>query len=256
MDLTKRLEGKVALITGAASGLGAASARRLAREGAFVVVTDRDVEKGAAVAASIGERAVFIKLDVTSEAEWVAVIDGVVAAHGRLDILVNNAGVGVLASIEDTAIEAFRFVHAVNTEGVFLGCKHAVRVMKARGGGSIINMSSVAGIAGAPEMAAYCSSKGAVRTLTKSVAMHCAKKGYGIRCNSLHPAFIDTPMVDAVVNAHRDTDRARAGLVKSIPLGKLGEADDVAAAVAFLASDDAKFITGVELPIDGGMLAQ
>ena len=256
MNLTKRLEGKVALITGAASGLGAASARRLHREGAFVVVTDRDVEKGAAVAASIGEGAVFHKLDVTSEAEWIAVIDAVVAAQGGLDILVNNAGVGVLASIEDTSIEAFRFVHTVNTEGVFLGCKHAVRVMKARGGGSIINMSSVAGIAGAPEMAAYCSSKGAVRTLTKSVAMHCAKKGYGIRCNSLHPAFIDTPMVDAFVNAHRDTDRARAGLAKSIPLGRLGEADDVAAAVAYLASDDAKFITGVELPIDGGLLAQ
>ena len=255
MNLTKRLEGKVALITGAASGLGAASARRMHREGAFVVVTDRDVEKGAAVAASIGEGAVFHKLDVTSEAEWIAVIDAVVAAQGGLDILVNNAGVGVLASIEDTSIEAFRFVHAVNTEGVFLGCKHAVRVMKARGG-SIINMSSVAGIAGAPEMAAYCSSKGAVRTLTKSVAMHCARKGYGIRCNSLHPAFIDTPMVDAVVNAHRDTDRARAGLVKSIPLGRLGEGEDVAAAVAYLASDDAKFITGVELPIDGGLLAQ
>jgi 3(or 17)beta-hydroxysteroid dehydrogenase len=255
MNLTKRLEGKVALITGAASGLGAASARRLHREGAFVVVTDRDVEKGAAVAASIGEGAVFHKLDVTSEAEWIAVIDAVVAAHGGLDVLVNNAGVGVLASIEDTSLEAFRFVHAVNTEGVFLGCKHGVRVMKARGG-SIINMSSVAGIAGAPEMAAYCSSKGAVRTLTKSVAMHCARKGYGIRCNSLHPAFIDTPMVDAVVNAHSNTERARAGLVKSIPLGRLGEGEDVAAAVAYLASDDAKFVTGVELPIDGGLLAQ
>jgi 3(or 17)beta-hydroxysteroid dehydrogenase len=256
MNLMKRLEGKVALITGAASGLGAASARRLHREGAFVVVTDRDVEKGAAVAASIGEGAVFHKLDVTSEAEWIAVIDAVVAAQGGLDVLVNNAGVGVLASIEDTSLEAFRFVHAVNTEGVFLGCKHGVRVMKARGGGSIINLSSVAGIAGAPEMAAYCSSKGAVRTLTKSVAMHCAKKSYGIRCNSLHPAFIDTPMVDAVVNAHSNTERARAGLVKSIPLGRLGEADDVAAAVAYLASDDAKFVTGVELPIDGGLLAQ
>ena len=255
MNLTKRLEGKVALITGAASGLGAASARRLHGEGAFVVVTDRDVEKGAAVAAALGERAVFHKLDVTSEAEWIAVVDAVVAAQGGLDVLVNNAGVGVVASIEDTSLEAFRFVHAVNTEGVFLGCKHGVRVMKARGG-SIINMSSVAGIAGASDMAAYCSSKGAVRTLTKSVAMHCARKGYGIRCNSLHPAFIDTPMVDAVVNSHSNTERARAGLAKSIPLGRLGEADDVAAAVAYLASDDAKFVTGVELPIDGGLLAQ
>jgi 3(or 17)beta-hydroxysteroid dehydrogenase len=255
MSSMNRLEGKVALLTGAASGLGAASARRLHREGAFVVVTDRDEEKGAAVAASLGERAVFHKLDVTSEAAWIAVIDGVIAAQGRLDVLVNNAGVGVVASIEDTTLEAFRFVHAVNTEGVFLGCKHGVRVMKATGG-SIINLSSVAGIAGAPDLAAYCSSKGAVRTLTKSVAMHCAKKGYGIRCNSLHPAFIDTPMVDALVNASSNQERARVGLAKSIPLGRLGEPDDVAAAVAYLASDDAKFITGVELPIDGGLLAQ
>ena len=255
MNLTKRLEGKVALITGAASGLGAASARRLHGEGAFVVVTDRDVEKGVAVAAALGDRAVFHELDVTSEDEWIAVIDAVVAAQGGLDVLVNNAGVGVIASIEDTTLEAWRFVHAVNTEGVFLGCKHGVRVMKARGG-SIINMSSVAGIAGAPDMAAYCSSKGAVRTLTKSVAMHCARKGYGIRCNSIHPAFIDTPMVDAVVSSYSDTERARSGLAKSIPLGRIGEADDVAAAVAYLASDDAKFVTGVELPIDGGLLAQ
>ena len=255
MSSMNRLEGKVALITGAASGLGAASARRLHREGAFVVVTDRDVEKGRAVAASLGERAVFHALDVTSEAAWIAVIDATIAAQGKLDVLVNNAGVGVIASIEDTTLEAFRFVHAVNVEGVFLGCKHAVRVMKANGG-SIINLSSVAGIAGAPDLAAYCSSKGAVRTLTKSVAMHCAKKGYGIRCNSLHPAFIDTPMVDAIVNASSNQERARVGLAKSIPLGKIGEPDDVAAAVAYLASDDAKFVTGVELPIDGGLLAQ
>ena len=256
MDLTKRLDGKVALITGAASGLGAATARRLHREGAVVIVTDRDTKKGPAVAAELGERAVFHELDVTSEAAWVAVIDAVVAAHGGLDVLVNNAGVGVMGSVEDTSIEDFRFVHAVNTEGVFLGCKHAVRAMKARGG-SIINMSSVAGIAGAPGLLAYCSSKGAVRTMTKSVAMHCAKQGYGIRCNSLHPAFIDTPMVDAIVNSSRDQERARAGLAKSIPLGgKLGEPEDVAAAVAYLASDDAKFVTGVELPIDGGLLAQ
>jgi len=251
-----RLENKVALITGAASGLGAASARRLHREGAFVVLTDIAEDKGQALARELGERAAFQRLDVTREDEWIAVLDAVIAAHGRLDVLVNNAGVGVMADIEQTTLEQWRFVHGVNVEGVFLGCKHGVRVMKATGGGSIINLSSVAGMVGAPQLAAYCSSKGAVRTLTKAVAVHCAQKRYGIRCNSLHPAFIDTPMVDAIVEGSGDPARARGGLAKGIPLGHIGAPEDVAAAVAYLASDDAKFVTGVELPIDGGLLAQ
>lgn len=252
----QRLEGKIALITGAAMGLGAAAARRLHREGAFVVLTDRKTEEGEKVARELGERAEFRALDVTQEEAWIAVLDAVVAAHGKLDVLVNNAGVGVAVDIENTTLEQWRFVHAVNVEGVFLGCKHGVRVMKASGGGSIVNLSSVAGIIGAPNMAAYCSSKGAVRTLTKSVAMHCARMGYGIRCNSLHPAFIETPMVEGLVQTLGDPARARAGLAKSIPLGRIGDPEDVAAAVAYLASDDAKFVTGAELPIDGGLLAQ
>ncbi len=252
----QRLEGKIALITGAAMGLGAATARRLHREGAFVVLTDRKTEEGEKVARELGERAEFRALDVTQEEAWIAVVDAVVAAHGKLDILVNNAGVGVVADIENTTIEQWRFVHAVNVEGVFFGCKHAVRVMKAGKSGSIVNLSSVAGIIGAPNMAAYCSSKGAVRTLTKSVAMHCARMGYNIRCNSLHPAFIETPMVQGLVQALGDEAKARTGLARSIPLGRIGEPEDVAAAVAYLASDDAKFLTGVELPVDGGLVAQ
>jgi 3(or 17)beta-hydroxysteroid dehydrogenase len=251
----KRLEGKIALVTGAASGLGAAAARRMHEEGAFVVITDRVVDRGQAVAEGLGERAAFQPLDVTQEDAWIALLDAVVARHGRLDILVNNAGVGVVADIENTTLEQLRFVQAVNVEGTFLGCKHGVRVMKGKGGGSIINVSSVAGLIGAPNLAAYCASKGAVRLLTKSVAMHCARMGYGIRCNSIHPAFIDTPMVDAMVEKAENPDQARKGLAKGIPLGRIGEPGDVAAAVAYLASDDAKFVTGAELVVDGGLTA-
>jgi 3(or 17)beta-hydroxysteroid dehydrogenase len=251
-----RFRGKVALITGAASGLGAAAAKRLHEEGAFVVITDMVVERGEAVAAELGDRAEFRALDVTKEEQWVEVLDAVVAAHGRLSVLVNNAGVGIVGDVESTTLEAWRFVHAVNAEGTFLGCKHGIRVMKERGGGAIVNVSSVAGIIGAPNLAAYCSSKGAVRTFTKSVAVHCAKMGYDIRCNSIHPSFIDTPMVDAMVRDAKDPARAKDGLAKPIPLGRLGLPEDVAAAVAYLASDDARFVTGAELLVDGGLVAQ
>lgn len=252
----KRLEGKIALVTGAASGLGAAAARRMHEEGALVVITDRVVDRGQEVAAALGERAAFRALDVTREEQWAEVIDAVVAAHGRLDVLVNNAGVGVIGDIESTTLEQLRFVNAVNVEGTFLGCKHGVRAMKAAGGGSIINISSVAGVIGTPTLVAYGASKGAVRQLTKSVALHCARMGYGIRCNSVHPAFIETPMVEAIVKSARDEAKAREGLARSIPLGRIGEPADVAAAVAYLASDDAKFVTGAELLVDGGLIAQ
>lgn len=244
------------MITGAASGLGAAAARRLWEEGAFVVITDRVVDRGEALAAELSDRAEFRALDVTKEAAWISVLDEVVQKHGRLDVLVNNAGVGVVGDVESTTLEQFRFVHAVNAEGTFLGCKHGIRVMKGTGGGAIVNVSSVAGIIGAPNLAAYCSSKGAVRTLTKSVAIHCAKMGYGIRVNSVHPAFIDTPMVDAIVQNTKDPARAKESLAKPIPLGRIGEPSDVAAAIAYLASDDARFVTGTELLVDGGLLAQ
>lgn len=250
-----RLESKIALITGAGSGLGAAAARRLHAEGAFVWLTDRVADNGGALAAELGERAEFRVLDVTRESAWIEVLAEIDAAHGKLDILVNNAGVGVVADIETTTLEQWRFVHAVNVEGTFLGCKLGIGLMK-RTGGSIINMSSVAGIVGDPKLAAYCSSKGAVRTLTKAVAMHCARKQYGIRVNSIHPAFIDTPMVGEILATAKDRDKARENMAKGIPLGRIGEPGDVAAAVAYLASDDAKFVTGTELLVDGGLLAQ
>jgi 3(or 17)beta-hydroxysteroid dehydrogenase len=251
-----RLEGKTILITGAASGLGAAAARRLHREGAFVVVTDRNVAAGSNVAAELGDRGLFRELNVTEETAWIAVIDEVIAARGRLDGLVNNAGIGRSGSIEEATLEDWRLTHAVNVEGVFFGCKHAVRVMKERGGGSIVNVSSIAALIGAPGLCAYASSKGAVRSLTKSVAMHCAQRGYGIRCNSIHPVFIETPMLEAMVRESADPERMRRGLEKSVPLGRIGAPEDVAAAIAYLVSEDARFLTGIELPIDGGFMAQ
>ena len=254
-----RVEGKVALVTGAASGIGRATALRLAAEGARVVVTDRLVEAGEAVAAEIGPSAFFQPLDVTREAEWIAAMEATVRRFGRLDVLVNNAGVGVVKDIESTTLEEWRFVHAVNAEGVFLGCREAIKVMKgaaAGAGGSIVNVSSIAGLVGEATLAAYCSSKGAVRLLTKSIAMHCAQRGYGIRCNSVHPSFIATPMVEAMIEASPDHDKARAQLTRAAPLGRLGDVDDVAYLILYLASDESKFITGAEMVVDGGATAR
>ncbi|MCE9673109.1 glucose 1-dehydrogenase [Myxococcus stipitatus] len=256
----KRVEGKVALVTGAAGGLGSAAARMLAREGARVVVTDRPGrdEDGRAVAASLGEgQGLFVPLDVTRDADWTKAMDATLERFGRLDVLVNNAGMGIPKDIESLSLEEWRLVHAVNLDGAFLGCKHAIRVMRQCGAkGSIINVSSVAGLVGVPTLIAYGSAKGAVRMFTKSVALHCAAKGYGIRCNSIHPTFVDTPMVQALVNSSDRPDKARANLVRSIPLGHLGEPDDVANAIVYLASEESKLMTGAELVLDGGATAQ
>lgn len=249
-----RVHGKVALVTGAASGLGKAAARSLAREGATVILTDRD-PGGAAVAADLGPPHRFEVLDVTDEARWAEVIAGVVAAHGRLDALVNSAGLGLWGDVEHTTLADFRLMYRVNVEGTFLGCRAAVGAMKAHGG-AIINLSSVAGLIGVPDLAGYCASKGAVRLLTKSVALHCAKQGYRIRCNSLHPSFIDTPMVDAMAAALGDPAAAKAQLGRAAPLGRLGHVDDVTAAILYLASDEGAFVTGAELAIDGGLTAR
>lgn len=251
-----RVLDKVCLITGGASGLGRGAAKRLAAEGARVVIADRNAEGGAAVAAELGAPHRFEPLDVTDEAGWERVIAATLAAFGRLDVLVNSAGIAVWGNIERLSLADWRLQHAVNADGTFLGCRAAIGAMKATGGGSIINLSSVAGLIGVPDAAAYCSSKGAVRLLSKSVALHCARAGYNIRCNSVHPSFIDTPMVDGVVGAAKDQAKMRAMVEHAAPLGRIGQVDEVASLILFLASDESKFITGSELAVDGGLTAQ
>lgn len=257
-----RVGGKIALVTGAASGIGRACAQHLAREGATVVLTDRNAEGGQAAALALGAPHVFRALDVTDPAAWASAVDETVRAFGRLDVLVNAAGIATLHDIEQTTLDEWRLVHTVNGEGTFLGCQAAIRAMKVTGSGSIINVSSVAGIVADPDMAAYCASKGAVRLLTKAVALHVARAGYGIRCNSVHPAFVDTPMVDAMIaaaaaaGAGAGRDLTRQKLERAVPLRRLGEPDDIAYLVVYLASDESKFVTGAELVIDGGLSAR
>jgi 3(or 17)beta-hydroxysteroid dehydrogenase len=249
-----RVDGKIALITGGASGIGLATAGLLADEGAKVVLTDVDEpEAGAAVAAA--QRGRFYKLDVTRETEWIAVTDAVVSEFSRLDILVNSAGVSLLKDIETTTVDEWRRLMAVNLDGTFLGCKHAIRVMKERGGGSIVNMSSVAGLVGAANLAAYSASKGGVRLLTKSVALHCARKSYNIRCNSVHPSFVETPMLQSMLAAARNPQKLEANFASAAPLGRLAKPIEIARTILFLASDEAAFTTGAELAVDGGLTA-
>ncbi|HZR60088.1 MAG TPA: glucose 1-dehydrogenase [Xanthobacteraceae bacterium] len=250
-----RVDGKVALITGGASGIGLAAARLFLDEGAKLVLTDRDKSAAEAALAALGNGASFHLLDVTREDDWIAVTDAVVAEFGRLDVLVNSAGVALLRDIETTTLDEWRALMAVNLDGTFLGCKHAVRVMKERGGGSIVNMSSVAGLIGSGNLAAYSASKGGVRLLTKSVALHCARKGYNIRCNSVHPSFVETPMLRAMIAAARDPAKMEANYARAAPLGRLAQPIDVARTILFLASDESAFTTGAELVVDGGLTA-
>jgi 3(or 17)beta-hydroxysteroid dehydrogenase len=249
-----RVQDKVALVTGGASGIGFAAAKLFVEEGATVVVADRDAAASAAVA-ELGQRACFHRLDVTREDEWVAVTDAVVRDFGRIDILVNSAGVVLFKDIEATTLHEWRDLMAVNLDGVFLGCKHAVRVMKERGGGSIVNMSSVAGMIGHGSLAAYCASKGGVRLLTKSVALHCARKGYNIRCNSVHPSFAETPMLQSMIASARNPEKLAAGFAVAAPLGRLAQPIEIARTILFLASDESAFTTGAELVVDGGLTA-
>jgi 3(or 17)beta-hydroxysteroid dehydrogenase len=253
----KRVEGKIVIVTGAASGIGLATAKRLAAEGAQVVMTDRERDRGASAAAEIGAHASFLPQDVVSESEWDSVVGETVKRHGRLDVLVNNAGIsGNIGDLEDFPLEEWRRVHTVNLESVFLGCRAAVRAMKGSGGGSIVNISSIAGIIGVPSSPAYSSSKAGVRLLTKSVALHCARRGYAIRCNSVHPSFIATPMVECFVQQGRDPARMQKVVENTAALGRLGQPDEVASMVLYLASDESRFVTGSELVIDGGATAQ
>jgi 3(or 17)beta-hydroxysteroid dehydrogenase len=250
-----RVENKVALITGGASGIGFAAAKLLLDEGAKVVLTDREQALSAPALVPVKQRASVLALDVTREADWIAVTDAVAADFERLDIVVNCAGVALLKDIETTTLAEWQALMAVNLDGTFLGCKHAVRIMKDRGGGSIVNMSSVAGIIGSGNLAAYGASKGGVRLLTKSVALHCARRGYNIRCNSVHPSFVETPMLRSMIASARDPNKLENNFIQAAPLGRLARPDEVARTILFLASDESAFTTGAELVIDGGLTA-
>lgn len=256
----KDLDGRVALVTGAARGLGAAAARALAQAGAKVVVSD--IGDGTHVASSIG--GAYVKHDVTSEEEWIAAVAFARKTFGGLDILVNNAGIFFVRPIVATSLEDFRRVQQVNVEGVFLGIKHSIPAIAERaqtweGGGSIINISSIAGLVGSPNVIAYNASKGAVRLMTKSAALECAQAGMKIRVNSIHPGIIDTAMLGQMVTlaeaAGEGANAARARFADRHPLKRLGRDTDVANAVLFLASDAAGFMTGSEVVVDGGMTA-
>ena len=250
-----RVDGKIALVTGGASGIGLAAADLLVEEGAKVVLTDLDESRAGEAMRALAHRASFHKLDVTRENEWISVTDAVVTEFGRFDILVNSAGVSLLKDIEATTLDEWRGLMTVNLDGTFLGCKHAVRVMKEKGGGSIVNMSSVAGLVGAGNLAAYSASKGGVRLLTKSVALHCARRGYDIRCNSVHPSFVETPMLKSMLAAARDPQKLEGNYARAAPLGRLARPIEVARAILFLASDESAFTTGAELVVDGGLTA-
>lgn len=248
-----RLKDKVAIVTGAASGMGAATARRFAEEGAKVVVADMLAAEGEAVAASISEKgqtAVFQSLDVTDEQAWRAAVEATVERFGRLDVLVNNAGISGSATTDMFDTELWMRLMAINATGVFFGIKYAVPAMTAVGGGSIVNISSISGVVGQHQIhPGYNASKGAIRTLTKAVAVQQAKAK--IRVNSVHPGIMP-PMRTSGATADPET---RAKMMKSVPLGRPGEIDEVANTVLFLASDEASYITGTEIYVDGGYLA-
>jgi NAD(P)-dependent dehydrogenase (short-subunit alcohol dehydrogenase family) len=256
-----RVEGKKALVTGAAQGLGAASARRLAEEGAKVLCTDVN-EAGAqetveAINAACGAGTAFaLKLDVTSPDDWKAAVETARTALGGLSVLLNNAGIGVRGNIETCTLEEWRRGFAVNVESVFLGCQTALPLMKDTQPGSIVNISSIAGLIASDTMPGYNASKAAVWMLSKSIALYCAKNRWDIRCNSIHPTFIDTPIHDGMT---RSTGHPKEvimdKLARQIPLKRVGQPDDIANGVLYLASDESKFMTGAELKLDGGISA-
>lgn len=259
-----RVEGKVALVTGGASGIGRGCAERLAQEGAVVVVTDLQDDKGAQTVAAIeamGGKASYLHHDVTSEQAWIDAVASVKAKHGRLDILVNNAGIGIGGSVLTMTLADFQKQTAVNLDGVFLGVKHSIPLMRENSGGSIINMSSVAGLKGSAILAGYCATKGGVRLFTKAVAMECAAAKDGVRVNSVHPGIIETPIWDTIVGTGEVGDNARpprgaaldAMSAEGVPLGVKGYPEDIANGVLWLASDESRYVTGAELVIDGGL---
>lgn len=250
-----RLQDKSALITGGARGIGAAIAKAFVNEGARVVIADVDTEAGESLATAIG--ATFFKLDVSSESDW----KSLALAHPAIDIVVNNAGITGFEDgqgphdPEHATLEEWHHVHSVNLDGCFLGCRYAIKAMRATGAGTIINMSSRSGLVGIPGAAAYASSKAAIRNHTKSVALYCAQQGLNIRCNSIHPAAILTPMWEALIGDGPDREARKAKMVADTPLRRFGTVEEVAAVAVMLASDEASYMTGSEVHLDGGLLA-
>jgi NAD(P)-dependent dehydrogenase (short-subunit alcohol dehydrogenase family) len=248
--------GKVSLVTGAASGIGRAIAIRLAREGSVVLVTDINERGGEACAAEIrdgGGDAVFQHHDVSSEAAWIEVATLVERRWGRLNVLVNNAGIAIFSPVVDLSFDDWRKTLAIDLDSVFLGTKYCLPILRRSGGGAIINISSVAGLKGQVNLPAYCAAKGGVRLFSKSVALECAAAKDGVRVNSVHPGIIDTPIFNSVPGEPSVDLASRAAVV--VPVGRAGKAEEVAAMVLYLASDEAQFVTGAEFVIDGGSAA-
>jgi 3(or 17)beta-hydroxysteroid dehydrogenase len=253
MERMSRVADKVVLVTGAASGIGRSTAKLLAAEGATVIVSDIDRAGGLETVQQIGGKARFEEHDTAQEADWKRIVDGILEREGKLNGLVNNAGIAgpFPATFETETVEQWQKILSVNVQGVFLGCKHSVPALRQSGGGSIVNTSSLAAFLGTPDLSAYGASKGAVRQFTKTVAMDCARKGYKVRCNSVHPGIIMTPMGQGILPDEKKRERMR----KHIPLGEFGAPEDIAYGILYLISDESRFVTGTELVIDGGMNA-
>lgn len=259
--MSGRLRDKVALVTGAARGIGAAIARAFVAQGAWVFVTDIDEAAGAALAASLGARAGWQRLDVREEVAWIRAVAAVLDRHGRLDLLVNNAGItgleadGVVHDPEHATLADWQAVHRSNLDGVFLGCKHGLRAMRRGGGGAIVNVASRSGLVGVPAAAAYASSKAAVRNHTRSVALYAAARGLAVRCNAICPAAILTPLWEPMLGQGPDRAARLAACVADTPLRRFGTPEEVAAVAVLLASDECAYLTGSEIHVDGGLLA-
>lgn len=255
-----RLQGKTALITGAAKGIGKACAELFVKEGAYVYLSDIEDAIGNELAETLGTHAKYIHLDVSIETDWKQAIDQILQEKKELNILVNNAGiVGIGKEFgpqdpEHASLESWRRVHAINADGTFLGCKYAIRAMK-KTNGSIINLSSRSGLVGIPGAGAYASSKASIRNHTKSVALYCCQKGYDIRCNSLHPAAILTPLWDPMLGEGEKREKMLKKMAEAIPMKRLGTAEEVASVALYLASDESSYTTGSEITLDGGLLA-
>ena len=257
MTLDKgRLRGKITFISGAASGIGLETARLFAQEGAEVFLADIDAEKGREAAEKVGAPAHFVPLDVTQESSWLAAVEAVLQRSGRLDVLVNSAGIWTGGDFVDCSLADWQRTMDVNATGTFLGCRSAVKAMREKGNaGSIVNISSVYGNIAADDAVAYAASKGAVRLLTKGVALYCAANALPIRCNSVHPTYVDSEMLDRFAEVCGGREATVAGLSSVVPIRKLPVPSDIAEAILFFASDAARMVTGAELPVDGGMLA-